>query len=159
MADKPTTSSSGVVKLFVLALATALPLAAQTKSPAHVSGTIKQAVKPVERDCRKELILETGVGNTLYMCDSTTGKMVEDIKGEEEVEKRDEHRREIFRALQTRVLTEAEMKEALDYGQSINIENETPYFAADKDRERLNAFQLQLILRQIAATKGCTQKP
>ena len=147
------------MKLFVLALAAALPLAAQTKSPAHVSGTIKQAVKPVERDCRKELILETGVGNTLYMCDSTTGKMVEDVKGEEEYAKREEHRREIFRALQTRVLTEAEMKEALDYGQFINLENGTAYFGADKDRERLNAFQLQLILQQMAAMKKCTQKP
>lgn len=56
-------------------------------------------------------------------------------------------KRELFRALQTRVLTDEEMAEVEGHGDDINIRNMEPFFEADKQRERNEAFLQQARLR------------
>jgi hypothetical protein len=61
------------------------------------------------------------------------------------------HRRNLFYALTHRVLTDAELKEALGYGDSLNVEPNVGYYAEEKGRELQRAFQLQETLRRMAA--------
>lgn len=63
-------------------------------------------------------------------------------------------RRELFWALRTRVLTNEEMAEALEHGDSLNIENMVPYTAAEKSRELNEAYYQQARLRSLAAQPG-----
>ena len=58
------------------------------------------------------------------------------------------HRRELFEALSSRVLTDAEMKEVQSYGLHLNIEPNVSYSPEDKARELSNALQVQQILVQ-----------
>lgn len=53
---------------------------------------------------------------------------------------------EIWHALQSRLLTDKELDEAIKYGDDINIGNGS-YRAEDKQKERLNAFLFQYRLR------------
>ena len=66
---------------------------------------------------------------------------------------RESARRELYQALWTRVLTFEEMERALALGDSLNIEEMTPYTAADKKRELGDAFYAQARLRSLVDTK------
>lgn len=61
------------------------------------------------------------------------------------------HRRTLWQALQTRVLTDQEMLEALRLGDSLNIELNASYNADSKKRELDRAFRMQDVLRSMAA--------
>jgi hypothetical protein len=81
------------------------------------------------------------------------------LKEQAEDAAKQKHQAAIWDALRTRVLTEDEMREALGYGDSLNIgiDGASLYNPEEKSKERLNAFQMQLVLRQIAALKPCEQ--
>jgi len=85
----------------------------------------------------------------VYKC-SPKGVFVIDKDATNLIASRDKHKLDIWVALQTRVLTDKEMQEALEYGELINISDGVPYFSKDKDRERLNAFETQLLIRKSA---------
>lgn len=65
----------------------------------------------------------------------------------------DRHRSELFSALRTRVLTDDEMREALAYGDMINIQENVSYYPEEKARERADAFQRQIILRLLQTSR------
>ncbi len=58
-----------------------------------------------------------------------------------------DHRRNLWYALTTRVLTDAELKEVAGHGSSLNIEPMTPYNAQEKLTELQNALLIQQMLR------------
>lgn len=63
------------------------------------------------------------------------------------------HRRELFHALTTRVMTDDELKEAASYGASLNIEMGVSYYADQKQQELSRAFTVQQMLRTSTPTK------
>lgn len=65
---------------------------------------------------------------------------------------REARRQELWTALRTRVVTDEEMREILNYGDMINTPENVPFFQPEKDRERNDAFVTQLRLR--TAAKG-----
>jgi hypothetical protein len=68
---------------------------------------------------------------------------------------REAHRRDLYWALRSRVLTEEEMTEVERYGKYVNIDPNTPYYAEEKERE-LNAALLQQF--QLRATAEASKK-
>lgn len=72
----------------------------------------------------------------------------------------DAHKRQIYKALRTRVLSDAELQEALDYGDYLNVEPMVGYTEAEKSKELNDAFvtqhKLALLERQF---KAGTLKP
>jgi hypothetical protein len=70
-----------------------------------------------------------------------------DYRAERESRRLDQQRRDLFRALSTRVLTDDELQQVARYGSSINIENMQPYRAEEKLAELQVAMQMQLILQ------------
>jgi hypothetical protein len=80
-------------------------------------------------------------------------KMVEDKEGEAETAKMEQHRRDLWWALQTRVLTQEEMAEVRGYGEMINIEPNQPFMEADKQAERNSAFLQQARLQAVKSGK------
>jgi hypothetical protein len=57
------------------------------------------------------------------------------------------HRRALFWALRSRVLTDDEMREVTQYGDGLNIDTGMPYYAADKAKELNEALLQQQRLR------------
>jgi hypothetical protein len=74
---------------------------------------------------------------------------VEDVKGEKIVAQENARREQLWNALQTRVLTDAEMREVLGYGEFINEPTGIPFNVEKKASERADAFMTQLRLRTI----------
>jgi hypothetical protein len=54
----------------------------------------------------------------------------------------------LYHALTTRVLTDDELIKARQYGDSLNIQDNAPYYADQKRRELDNAFAIQDLLRK-----------
>jgi len=73
---------------------------------------------------------------------------VVDEKAMKDMVERDNHRRELFAALSSRVLTDAEMKEVQSYGSNLNLEWNVPYYPEQKAQELSNVLQMQQILVQ-----------
>jgi hypothetical protein len=63
-----------------------------------------------------------------------------------------DHKRKLFQKLRTQVLTKQEFDEALSYGDSLNIEDETVFYPKDK-RDDLDAAFLQQARLRAAAGK------
>jgi hypothetical protein len=61
----------------------------------------------------------------------------------DEMKKADAHRHELFNALKTRVLTDAELREAVSYGYMFNIDDNVGYDPEQKKRELDEAFAMQ----------------
>lgn len=59
-----------------------------------------------------------------------------------------QHKHDLWNALTTRVMTDAELKELAAYGSSINTENMQPYNATEKLQELHNALLIQQMLRR-----------
>lgn len=75
----------------------------------------------------------------------------EEMKKARDAEAAEEaHRRDLFQALKTRALSADERKEALGYRDRLNIEPNTPYFAADKTRELNEAWVVQARIQTAA---------
>ena len=66
---------------------------------------------------------------------------------------RQRHRRELFWALRSRVLTDKEMAEVGEYGRSLNIEPMVCYKQEDKDKELNAALLQQFRMRHAASPK------
>lgn len=75
------------------------------------------------------------------------GRWVEDVAGEREIRREENHRARLFHALFTRVLTKKEMTEALGYGESLNVSVGVMYHADEKRKELMDAFYQQAKLR------------
>lgn len=67
---------------------------------------------------------------------------------------REQHRRNLFHALKTRVLTDEEMLEALIYGNDLMLEPDVVYTAFAVKYKIDRAFRLQDELRKTAGTKS-----
>lgn len=80
-------------------------------------------------------------------------KIVEDIEAEETTRKIEDRRDELWEALQTRALTQKEMKEARRIGKYINISPMQPYMEIDKQKERDEAWLQQARLQAIKEWK------
>lgn len=81
----------------------------------------------------------------------------EEMKKARDAEAAEEaHRRDLFQALKTRPLTADERKEALGYRDRLNIEPNTPYFAADKTRELNEAWVVQARIQAAAEAPTAT---
>lgn len=63
---------------------------------------------------------------------------------------RDRHRRDLFWALRSRILTDTEMDEVARYGDDLNIESFVPYSPQEKMREMNDALLQQFKLRAAA---------
>lgn len=72
---------------------------------------------------------------------------IEDEKANQAMADEENHRATLWNALQTRVLTNAEMKEALGYGDRLNVQNMVSYYPEDKKRGLDRAYKIQDILR------------
>lgn len=59
-------------------------------------------------------------------------------------------RRDLFFALRTRVLTEAELEQARACGRHLNIEMQVSYYPEQKDRELADAWAVQGMMRAAA---------
>lgn len=75
-------------------------------------------------------------------------------KARESWQAEEQRRRDLFQALRTRVLTDAERKEALGYGDRLNLEAFVSYYAADKTRELNEAWRSQNLMMIAASAKG-----
>ena len=78
---------------------------------------------------------------------------VEDREAERQIAEGEAHREALWRALRTRVLTDSEMREALGYGDGLNIRPNVSYSEADKIRELGDGFVTQAKLRAAAGMK------
>ena len=59
----------------------------------------------------------------------------------------EQRRRNLYQALRTRILTDAELKEALGYGDRLNIEPMVPFMETEKMRQLNDAFRQQQLLQ------------
>lgn len=64
---------------------------------------------------------------------------------------REQHRQDLYWALRSRVLSDDEMREILQYGDGLNVTPNTPYYAADKAKELNEALLQQHRLRLATA--------
>jgi hypothetical protein len=69
------------------------------------------------------------------------------VEGSQEAQ-RINHRHELYDALRTRVLTHHEMREALEYGDALNVENGVWFDPAERSKDLLDAFRQQERLRR-----------
>lgn len=54
-----------------------------------------------------------------------------------------DHKRKLYQALRTQLLTDTELQEALDYGDYLNTENMVPYDPTEKAKQLNDAFVTQ----------------
>jgi hypothetical protein len=90
------------------------------------------------------------VNGTPYYC-SDDGKWLVNKKVEKEMADAEQHKMELWAALTTRVLTDAEFKEAVSYGSYLNIQPMVSYYAEEKSQELTRAFLVQKMLRDAQA--------
>src|SRR5216684_8049853 len=64
-----------------------------------------------------------------------------------DIERRQEHRRDLWFALQTRRLSDEEMKEVQQYGKLLNIEDGVAYYEREKTAELQRALFFQAGVR------------
>lgn len=103
-------------------------------------------------DCREGFILSPNSYQQFKQEKVSLGKcqMVEDVEEEKQTAEENQHRHNLWQALQTRALTNKEMKEVLDYGDMINMEPMQPYMEDAKQKERDEAFLQQARLQAVA---------
>lgn len=105
---------------------------------------------------------EGGLGYGALSCNGTQYKKsevspgkwewVQDIEAMNSMADRENHRRDLFWALRSRILTDDEMKEVVEYGNSLNIELNQSYFPEEKFKELNEALFQQHRLRSITTS-------
>lgn len=85
------------------------------------------------------------INDTPYKC--VDGEWVVDVDEASRINAEESHKRDLMRALSTRVLSDAELAEVGRYGRDLNIEPGVPFSEDAKARELTNALLIQSMFR------------